>query len=161
MREDKVIHPGGREGIFGVVELLPGVIIVAITDDGRVCMNREYKYALRNESLELPAGGIEAGQTALDAAKRELHEEAGWTAHSWTSLGQIEQLTTVVSAPIEIFLARQLTEVNTAHEDSEVITNELVPFDEAYQMAMDGRVVFAPAIAALARAKAYLDAEKA
>lgn len=157
VREDKVIHPSGREGLFGVVECAPGVIVVALNDDGLVYVQYEYKFALKGESLEVPCGGVEPGQSCLEAAKRELKEEAGVEATTWISLGQIEPYTTTITSPMEAFLATDLTSGIAANEDSEVIRGALLPFDEVYEKAMNGKMFFAPAVTAIARAKWYLD----
>lgn len=157
VREDAVVHPEGSTGIFGVVDCRPGVIIVALNDKYEVSIIHEYRYAYQGESIELPAGGIEDGQSPLAAAERELREEAGLLGEKWTSLGHIEPLTTVVSSPAEAFLASGLTKVETEHEESEVIKEEFIPLAEAYKMAMDGRIFFAPAIVALVRAVDHLE----
>ncbi len=82
--EDQVIRPDGKPGIFGVVEQKHGVCVVPIDNVGNVYLIKEYKYAIGRISTEIVAGGVDQDETLLQAAKRELKEEAGIIAKKWT-----------------------------------------------------------------------------
>src|SRR5215831_8696618 len=72
LREDRVIRPGGGDGLFGVVEMTSGSSVLAIDADDPVFLVREYKYAIGRDSLEVVSGAMDDGETPLAAAQREL-----------------------------------------------------------------------------------------
>jgi 8-oxo-dGTP pyrophosphatase MutT (NUDIX family) len=87
LREDTVIRPDGREGIYGVVEMPASVGIVALNDADEVALVTQWRYALGRMSTEIPTGGSEPSDPdVLAAAGRELREETGLTARSWRGL---------------------------------------------------------------------------
>src|SRR4029453_13769042 len=94
LREDRVIRPGGSEGLFGVVEMVPGSSVLAIDDEDNCFLVRQYKYALGRDSLEAISGGIDDGETPLGAAQRELREEVGLIAADWQDLGGVDAVNT-------------------------------------------------------------------
>ena len=83
VREDSIKRPDGTSGIFGVVDYAPGAHIMAIDTDGKVIVIREYMYAIERYDLLFPAGGVDAGENPLAAAKRELLEEIGYESNAW------------------------------------------------------------------------------
>src|SRR5215472_16209804 len=109
IREDKVIRPDGAEGIYGVVEMPLSCGIVAIDDRDQIAMVSQWRYTLGKMSVEIPTGGGAHGEMPLDAAKRELSEETGLTASSWTSLGTIDNSNGVTTDVAHLFLALDLT----------------------------------------------------
>lgn len=153
LREDAVIHPDGKPGIFGVTTLLSGTSILPVDDDGNVYLIEEYRYAVERLCIECASGAIEKGQTPLEAAKRELHEEAGLEADEWLDLGYIDPFTSVTNAPHHLFIARKLHEVGQQLESSETIEVKKYTLEEAYQMVLDGRINFSPACILILRAK--------
>ncbi len=152
VREDRVIRPGGKEGIFGVVTMLPGSSIVAVDNDNNVILIREFKYAVGHETLELVSGGFAAGETALEAAQRELKEETGYVAGKWTALGCIDPFTTVVASPNSIFLAQELSLEDASPDEGEMLKIERVPFATALQMVLDGKITHGASCVGILRA---------
>lgn len=140
VREDSVIRPGGKGGIFGIVTMIPGSTVLPLTSDGHVYLTKEYKYGIGSESLEVVSGAIDEGETPLDAAQRELQEEAGLIAEKWTDLSVINPFTGVINCPNYIFLAENLTKTKTNLDEGEVISLEKVSFKEALRMVMDGEI---------------------
>lgn len=153
VREDEVIHPDGKPGIFGVATLIPGVSILPIDDDGNVYLIEEYRYAVEHLCTECASGAIEKGQTPLEAAKRELHEEAGFEADEWLDVGCIDPFTSVTNAPHYLFIAKKLHNVGQQLESSEMIKVVKFTLDDAYQMVLDGHITFSPACILILRAK--------
>src|SRR5690349_16648205 len=89
VREDQVIRPDGNPGIYGVVEFQSWAIgVVPLTEDGDTFLIGQYRYTLDQYSWEIPEGGGAKTETPLEAAQRELREEAGITASTWTYLGE-------------------------------------------------------------------------
>ncbi|MCR2827033.1 NUDIX domain-containing protein [Microbacterium sp. zg.Y909] len=153
VREDAVTGPAGR-GIYGVVEMRhPAVFVVAVDDEQRVCLVAVDRYTV-GASLEVPAGGSD-GEDPLDAARRELAEEAGVTASDWESLGVMSALNGIAVAPEHVFLARGIGAVqDAAHTQAEegIDAVHWVPFGEALAMIADGRITDGETVAALAYA---------
>jgi ADP-ribose pyrophosphatase len=87
----------------------PGVRIIAQDDEGGTLLVRQYRHPVGGYTWELPAGGVEEGETALAAAKRELLEESGFTAKAWVTLGKTISLPNVTNFTGLLFLARNLT----------------------------------------------------
>ena len=140
VREDAVIRPGGKEGVFGIITMIPGSTVLPMTDDGYVYLTKEYKYAIRAESTEVISGAIGEKETPLEAAKRELQEEAGLVAGKWTDLSVVNPFTTIVESPNYIFLAEELSETRKSLDEGEVIGLEKVLFDDALEMVMNGKI---------------------
>ena len=108
VREDRVVRPGGKEGIFGVVTMNDGVTVIAIDHDDNVITTDEFAYALEKNSLEVVSGGMDHDESPLECAKRELKEETGYEAHEWIDLGYIDPFTSIIRSRNYIFLARDL-----------------------------------------------------
>src|ERR687893_2560933 len=138
VREDRVIQPDGQEGSFSVVEMKPGVSVLPVADDGTVYLVRVYRYTLDRHSLEALAGGIEDDEDPLEAARRELREEAGIDAAELVDLGMVDQLTEVVISPDRLFLARGLSFTKPDREQTEEIERVAVPLRQAVEWAYDG-----------------------
>lgn len=159
MREDAVIRPDGKPGIYGVATILPGVSVLPITSDGFVYITEEYRYAIERNSIEAASGGMEEGATPLETAKKELKEETGLAADEWIECGTIDPLTSLVSVPQHLFVAKGLHEGEASPEGTEVITLHKLKFDDVYQMVLDGTITHAPTCVLVLRAKLIIDNE--
>jgi len=153
VREDSVIRPDGQPGIFGVATLLPGVSVLPITDDGYAYMTEEYRYAIERRSMETASGGMEAGASALETAKKELKEETGLIATEWLDCGMVDPLTSIVSVPQHLFIAKGLTQGEPSSEGTEVITMHKIKLDDLYKMVVDGTITYAPTCVLILRAQ--------
>lgn len=161
VREDDAVAPDGRPAVYGVVELAPSVFVVALTDDDEVVLVTTDRYTTGPGSVEVPAGGTD-GQDPLDAARRELAEEAGLVAREWTHVGTMDALNGIARAVEHVYVARGLTPVEdaaaTAHEQAaEGITAvRTVPFADVLAMVRDGRIRDGETVAALAYVALHL-----
>jgi ADP-ribose pyrophosphatase len=150
VREDQVIRPDGGPGIYGVIEIRPSVGVVAMDEQDRVALVGQWRYALNRYSWEIPRGGSHAGETdILEAAKRELAEEAGLRAAHWEVLGPVDVCSGVANHIQTLFLATGLTKTAMRHDPEEDITVEWHPFDEVFRMVMDGRITEVCSLAAI------------
>ncbi len=140
VREDHVHMPHGEEAWFGVVDGKPGSSVLAIDERNEVCLIREYKYGLGGVSIEVVSGGIEEGESELEAARRELREEVGLEAREWIPLGKVDPFTAVVKCPNYLWIARELEDVGHARDAGEVIEPFKVPLVEAVEMVMRSEV---------------------
>lgn len=150
VREDAVTGPSG-DGVYGVVTVRnPAVFIVAVDEEERVCLITLERYTV-GRSVEVPAGGTD-GQEPLHAARRELLEETGMLAESWTEIGSMNALNGVTVAPEHVFLARGLSPADDAPSDDGEGIEEVswVPFADVLAMIADGRIRDGETVAALA-----------
>jgi 8-oxo-dGTP pyrophosphatase MutT (NUDIX family) len=156
VREDKVIRPGGSAGRFGVVEMVSGSSVLAIDDDRSVYLVREYKYAAARDSLEVVSGAIDAGEAPLQAAQRELREEAGLLAAEWQPIGTVDPFTTAIRCTNHLFLASGLSPTPADPDDGEEISVVRVPLGTALQMVLTGEITHASSCILVLRAAALL-----
>ena len=157
VREDHVIRADGRDGIYGVVEFQNYALgVVPVTDDGDTFLIGQWRYPLGLYSWEIPEGGGPLPLPPLESARRELVEEAGLTAASWTDLGLFHLSNSVTNEVGRIFLAQDLTFGEPAPEGDEVLALRRLPLLEAHAMAMDGRITDGVSIIGLARAMRFL-----
>lgn len=109
VRRDQVRLPDGSEAFREFIVHPGAVMIIPLLDDGRVVVERQYRYPLGRVFIEFPAGKIDAGEDLLACAQRELREETGYTASSWEHVGTIHNAIAYSDEHIELFLARGLT----------------------------------------------------
>jgi ADP-ribose pyrophosphatase len=144
VRVDDVIRPDGNPGIHSIIDIKPGVCVLAMDAEHNVYLAEEFHYAVGRVTLEGVSGGIEPGESPLLTAQRELREELGIVAANWTDLGVIDPFTANVVSPTRLFLAEQLTHTQTQHEGTERIRCVRVPLAEALRMLADGQITHGP-----------------
>jgi ADP-ribose pyrophosphatase len=149
VHRDIVRLPDDTEAYREYIRHPGAVAIVALSDDARVLLERQYRYPNRREFIEIPAGKLEPGEPHLETAKRELLEETGYSAAEWRRLGVIHTAIGYTDESIELFLARGLTEGTRKLDAGEFLETLRVPFDEAVAMIRDGRITDAKTVAAL------------
>jgi ADP-ribose pyrophosphatase len=124
---DYIKHPGA-------------VAIVALTAGGGVLLERQHRYPVGRDFVEIPAGKLEKGEAPLDTGKRELLEETGHVASKWTYLGLIHNAIGYSDEGIELWLATGLEKREPKLDEGELLEVFTLPFDEALAMAADGRI---------------------
>jgi len=128
----------------------PGAVLIApLFDDGRVLLERQFRYPLAREFIELPAGKRHPGEDALLTAKRELKEETGYSARQWTRLGDIHNAIGYSDEGIELFVARDLALGERQLDEGEFLDVFSLPMAEALSMIADGRITDAKTVSAL------------
>jgi len=155
VQRDVVRLPDGSQGVREYVKHPGAVAIVPLFDDGRVLLERQFRYPHHRDFIEVPAGKLEPNEPHLDTAKRELLEETGYTAAQWTRLGIIHQGIAHSDEGIDLFLARKLTQGAARLDAGEFLETLVVPFDEALAMIRDGRITDAKTVAALLFVKTF------
>ncbi|WP_119353324.1 NUDIX domain-containing protein [Azohydromonas sediminis] len=140
VRRDRVRLPDGREATREYIVHPGAVVVVPLLDDGRLVMERQFRYPLGRVLLELPAGKIDAGEGPLATGVRELAEETGYTAREWARAGLMHNAVGYSDERIEIWFARGLTAGAARLDDGEHLEVVLVDPAELDAMAARGEV---------------------
>jgi len=156
VRRDVVRLPDGSRSVREYVRHPGAVVMVALFDDGRVLLERQFRYPHGRDFIELPAGKLEPGEPHLETAKRELLEETGYVAADWRRLGVLHPSVAYTDEAIELFLAKDLTRREASLDDGEFLEVLEVPLAEAIAMVRDGRITDAKSIAGLLWVKSFL-----
>ncbi len=156
VRQDRVALPDGEEITYTQVEHPGYAMTVPVTDDGRVLLERVYRYTVQETLIELPCGGVDGDAPAV-AAKRELEEETGWTADTLLPLGSFYGSKGISDERFHAFLARDLRDLGRhEREATEQIETFFVPFEAALRMVHAGEIQDAPSALALLLAERRL-----
>ena len=154
--------PGGVQVDLPVIRH-PGASAIGALDsdpDLNIAMLRQYRHAIGGWLWEIPAGCRNAGEDALECARRELGEEASVAAQRWDHLGSIITIPSFCDERIEMYLARELSTGEGTLDHDEVISVSRVPFEETFAMIRRGDIVDAKSIVALYRARDFLELER-
>lgn len=151
LRADTAARPdGAHEGTYYVLECPAYVNVVALTDDARIILVRQWRHGTRAVELEIPAGLVEPGEADLDAAARELLEETGYGAARWSLLGDVVPNAAIQENRCATLLAEGCTRVAEptpdAGEDLEVV---LLPLADLPGLVRDGTIRTALPLAGL------------
>lgn len=152
VRRDEVIRPDGKPGSYVVVNLKPGICVLAMDESNMVYLTREFHYGVGRDTLECVSGGIETGEDPLGCAQRELQEEIGILADTWTELGVTDPFTANVVSPTRMYLARSLTFVDDDPEGTELIERIAMPLQEAVKNVMDSQITHSPSCLTILKA---------
>lgn len=153
VREDRVRLPNGKEGVREVVEHPGGVAILAIDSEDRVLLVRQYRYPFERVLTEIPAGKREPGEPPFITAQRELQEEVGVTADTWTELGTLIPSPGCYGETLYLYMAQDLHFGATHPDEDEFLEPLRVPLDEAVRQCMDGTLTDAKTVAAILKGK--------
>jgi ADP-ribose pyrophosphatase len=129
-----------------IVEHRGAAVIVAVDDQQRILMVRQYRSAAGKELLEIPAGTLKSGEDPALCATRELKEETGYHAMQWEPLGYFYSSPGFSTEQMHLYLARELTQAGATPEEDEEITVEWVPLAQAISMIESGEIVDAKTI---------------
>lgn len=157
VRKDAVIRPDGHPGTYSVVDLKPGVSVLAMDRQSDVYLTEEFHYGVGRVTLETVSGGIEPSEDVLSTAQRELQEELGISAGRWTDAGMCDPFTANVVSPTRLFVARQLTFGETAQEGTEMIRCVKMPLAEAVERVMESEITHGPSAILILKAAKMLD----
>ncbi len=137
---DTVRLPDGREATREYVRHPGAVVIIAQLDDGRVVLERQFRYPVQSVMIEFPAGKLDAGEDPLACAKRELLEETGYSARRWARAGVMHPVISYSTEFIDIWFARDLTAGERQLDAGEFLDVFTAAPDELVQWCRDGRV---------------------
>lgn len=140
--------PDGRVRTFDLVEHLPSVTVLPLTEEGQILFVRQYRMGAGAALLELPAGVLDAGEDSLTGARRELREETGMDAAEWKLLGGAYLAPGYSSERMDFFLARGLFAAPLKQDDDEFLQLEAIDVADALRMARAGALADAKTLAA-------------
>ena len=149
VRRDTVRMPGGAHATREYIRHPGAVAILAFDVDGKVILERQYRYPNGRDFIEIPAGKVEPGEDLLETAKRELLEETGYAASDWQRLTTIHNAIGYSDESIELYAARGLEKRQQKLDEEEFLEVLEVPYDEAIAMVRDGRITDVKTIVAL------------
>jgi ADP-ribose pyrophosphatase len=108
LRRDEVVLPDGSEATREYIAHPGAVAVIPLLDDGRMVMVRQYRYPIAKTIIEFPAGKLDAGESTLECARRELLEETGYRAREWAFACEIHNAAAYSTESIWLYFARGL-----------------------------------------------------
>jgi ADP-ribose pyrophosphatase len=151
---DTIETPEGKISHYDHIHHPGAAAVIPVLDDGRLVLVRQYRNSLDRFTLEIPAGGIEAGEETIKSASRELEEETGYRC------GQIKPFISIITAVafcnevVDVFLATQLTKSEQHLDPDEYINVEAYTTDELSRMIFAGEIQDSKTVSAV---MAYLE----
>lgn len=156
VRVDTVRLENGQEARREIIEHPGAAVIVAVDDEENVLLVRQYRYAVGQDSLELPAGTREKGEPVEQTAPRELEEETGYTARHWEPLGRFYSSPGILTEEMHLFLARELSAGTSRPEGDEDLHLVKLPLSRAVEMVYRGEIHDGKTIVGLLLARAKI-----
>lgn len=155
---DTVTLPNGGESVREYVKHLGAVCVIPITEKGEVILERQYRYAVGETLVEIPAGKLDsADEEPLEAAKRELREETGAVADEIIDMGVYYGSPAIMGEKIRMYMARGLSFGENDLDKDEFLEVFKLPLDEAVEMVLRGEIPDGKTQAAILRAKMMLE----
>ena len=146
----------GKEAWREVVHHPGASAVVAIDEDNRIIMEKQFRYALNDYLLEIPAGKLDKGEDPLVCAKRELEEETGIIASEWISLGTIATSPGFCNEVIHLYVAKGLSKGEIHWDEDEYVEVERYTFDELLQRIKEEKIKDSKSLSALLLVMPYL-----
>jgi len=140
MKRDQVRLPDGQQAAREYLTHPGAVAIVAILDDGRVLLERQYRYPIAKACIEIPAGKLEIGEDHLLCAQRELEEETGYTAKRWSYIRRIHPVISYSTELIDIYLAEELIPGPSKLDDEEFLDVFAAPLEQLIAWVEEGEI---------------------
>ena len=155
---DQAMLPDGKLASREVVYHPGGVAVLALDEENRVTLVRQYRYPIGRELLELPAGKLDHGaeEDRLLGAQRELSEETGLEAGELTYLGHIYASPGFCDEALHMYLARDLTRARQHLDEDEFLDVVTMPFDTLVEQVMSGEITDAKTVATVLKVKTLL-----
>ena len=151
-----VAEVNGKEAWREVVHHPGASAVVAIDEENRIIMEKQFRYALNDYLLEIPAGKLDAGEDPLVCAKRELEEETGIIASEWISLGTIATSPGFCNEVIHLYVTKGLSKGEIHWDEDEYVEVERYTFDELLQRIKEEKIKDSKSLSALLLAMPYL-----
>lgn len=148
--KDEIELSDGKKSFREVVKHSGGVVILAVKDD-KIVLVKQFRYPMKKVLLELPAGKLERGEDPFEAAKRELEEETGYCAETWTDLGFVYTSPGYSDEKLYLYKAENLRYTYCHPDDGEIIQAFEYPIKDVINMANNGEIIDAKTLCAMMR----------
>lgn len=158
VKRDLVRLPDGSETGREYIVHPGAVLVIPLLDNGRIVMERQFRYPLGKSFIELPAGKIDPGEDPLVTGKRELLEETGYSAEAWQYVTALHPCIGYSNEVIHIYLARGLREGDHQRDHDETLEVFSLGLSEAMEMVARGEITDAKTVIALFWAEKLLSA---
>ena len=139
--EDKVELPNGHVSTRNIINHRGGVCIAALKDDGNILLVNQFRYVYNEVILEFPAGKKELNEDSLETAKRELIEETGYKANSFTYMGKFYPTCGYTNEIIDLYFAKDLEYVGQLLDDDEFLNVTEMDLETIIRLCNDGTIV--------------------
>ena len=149
VRRDEVRLPDGESAAREYIVHPGAVMVVPLLDDGRLVVERQYRYPMGRAMLEFPAGKLEAGEPPFECAVRELTEETGYHAREWARAGIMHNAIAYSTEGIEIWFARGLTAGPQHLDAGEFVDIATASEDELNALVLSGELTDAKTLVGL------------
>ena len=159
VRSDTVRLPNGGTAEREFIDHPGAVAVIALTDAGELVMERQYRYPLGRDMIEIPAGKIDPGEDPLATAQRELKEETGYTAAHWRHVATIHIAIAYSNERIEIYLAKDLRHEGAKLDDEEFLEVFTLSPAAALAWVREGKITDSKTVAGLFWAEKILGGE--
>jgi ADP-ribose pyrophosphatase len=140
MKRDQVKLPDGKQAVREYLTHPGAVAILAILDDGRVLMERQYRYPIAKACIEIPAGKLDPKEDHLSCAQRELEEETGYSARKWSFIRRIHPVISYSTEFIDIYLAEGLVPGKNHLDDEEFLDVFAAPLEQLMEWVERGEI---------------------
>ena len=140
MKRDIVSLPDGQHAVREYLEHPGAVAILAVLDDGRILLERQYRYPIAQAVIEIPAGKLNTGEDPLLCAQRELQEETGYTAKHWSKIRRIHPVISYSTEFIDIYLAEGLSPGPARLDEEEFLDVFASPLEELLNWVETGKI---------------------
>ena len=159
--EHQVTQPLGKPGIYSVVQFKHlAICVLPLDEDNNTWIVGQYRLPVDRYSWEIPEGGGKLDEDPLDAARRELMEECGIKADEWVSIAEAHLSNSGTDERAIIYVAKKLSFFQSSPEETEVLQVKKIPFDQLFEMVMNGEVTDAPTLIAVLKAKCLMMEKK-
>jgi ADP-ribose pyrophosphatase len=141
VREDIAEMPNGKTTIYGVIESGECVGVLPFIDDRHVVLVRQYRYVFgENDRWEMPTGGVEAGESLLEAAHRELREEIGYDASQLKEMSTYYTSKSVMYEIAHLYIGSHLSQIEAIPDETEFLEIEIFSFDKVLEMVLQSEI---------------------
>ncbi|MFZ4285085.1 NUDIX domain-containing protein [Variovorax sp. HJSM1_2] len=149
VRRDTVRLPNQRSATREYIQHSGAVMVIPLLDDGRVVLERQFRYPIGKVLIEFPAGKIDAGEDPLRCGQRELLEETGYTAKEWAYAGELHPVVAYSTEAIQVFFARGLTLGQRKLDEGEFLDVFTASQAELLEWCLSGKVTDSKTLAGM------------
>ena len=161
VKRDQVRLPNGQQSFRELIRHVGAVCVVPVTDDGKVVVERQYRYPIDQVITEIPAGKLDSREEdRLHAAQRELKEETGITADRWTDMGLYYSAAAYSDEKITMYLAQGLHRGEQHLDEGEFLNVAFVPMEELIEEILQGCITDGKTQAGILKAALLLKKQK-